>query len=325
MDDDSDQTLTEDVRALVRPLVARGDRPFANILGEAVEHILEEHEGADEDTVKQVCEQETDKAFAAHLAAQAGWPEVTDCDRLDQAFEALNGRDIVALHDFTCCQTCGLAEVGAPIQAAVDAGIDVAGFTFYHAQDTDSAVDGHGLYLTYGHVDGSETNGIAIGRLVVHALNEAGLETDWTERSESASPCASTGGGAFRPRPSSVWSARRIARPTRSRKHKRPGAGAPGRSSPDDDCRPYSFTTSAVGRGVLGDSGGRIGYSMRGTSPVSECRKATMASTSFGASSVPSCELLMTATACCRSQTLPEWKYGAVTATLRSGAARNTY
>lgn len=179
MDDDSDQTLTEDVRALVRPLVARGDRTFANILGEAVEHILDEHEGADEDTVKQVCEQETDKAFAAHLAAQAGWPEVTDCDRLDQAFEALNGRDIVALHDFTCCQTCGLAEVGAPIQAAVDAGIDVAGFTFYHAQDTDSAVDGHGLYLTYGHVDGSETNGIAIGRLVVHALNEAGLETDW--------------------------------------------------------------------------------------------------------------------------------------------------
>lgn len=214
MDDDSDQTLTEDVRALVRPLVARGDRTFANILGEAVEHILDEHEGADEDTVKQVCEQETDKAFAAHLAAQAGWPEVTDCDRLDQAFEALNGRDIVALHDFTCCQTCGLAEVGAPIQAAVDAGVDVAGFTFYHAQDTDSAVDGHGLYLTYGHVDGSETNGIAIGRLVVHALNEAGLETDWTERSESASPCASTGGGAFWPRPSSVWSARRIARLT---------------------------------------------------------------------------------------------------------------
>ena len=156
MDDDSDQTLTEDVRALVRPLVARGDRTFANILGEAVEHILDEHEGADEDTVKQVCEQETDKAF-----------------------EALNGRDIVALHDFTCCQTCGLAEVGAPIQAALDAGVDVAGFTFYHAQDTDSAVDGHGLYHTYGHVDGNETNGIAIGRLVVHALNEAGLETDW--------------------------------------------------------------------------------------------------------------------------------------------------
>lgn len=179
MDDDHDQDLTAEVRAFVRPLVARGDRTFAEILEEAVEFLLEEHEDADTKTVERTCEAEIDKALAAHLAAQASWPEVTDCDRLDRAFTALGARGIVARHDFTCCQTCGLAEIGDEIQSAVDAGDDVSGFTFYHAQDTDNATEGHGLYLTYGHLDGSVANGVAIGRVVVDALREAGLETDW--------------------------------------------------------------------------------------------------------------------------------------------------
>jgi hypothetical protein len=179
MDDADYAKLTEEARGFVRPLVARGNRTFAEALEETVAFFLEEHDEADAEAVTKACEAEIEKAFADHIAAQSTWPEVTDCDRLDRAFAALNAGGIVAEHDFTCCQTCGLAEIGEPIQAALDAGIDVSGFTFYHAQDTDSAVEGHGLYLTYGHVDGGETSGVAIGRIIVSALNEAGLETDW--------------------------------------------------------------------------------------------------------------------------------------------------
>ncbi|WP_072396660.1 hypothetical protein [Hyphomicrobium sp. CS1GBMeth3] len=179
MDEKDDAAFIEEVQAFARPLVARGDRTFAEVVEEAVEHLLEENEDADPTAVERVCETEIDKIFAAHLAAQATWPQVTDCDRLDRAFDALNGSGIVARQDFTCCQNCGLAEIGDEIQAAVNAGFDVSGFTFYHAQDTDRATEGHGLYLTYGHVDGDEANSVAIGRTIVAALREAGLETDW--------------------------------------------------------------------------------------------------------------------------------------------------
>lgn len=177
MDDGPDPDLEAEARALVRPLVARGNRTFGDVLEEAVEYLCETHK--DEAQVKAVCEREIGQAFADHFAAQATWPQITDCDRLDSAFTALNEGGIVAVHDFTCCQNCGLAEIGDEIGAAIRRGVDVSGFVFYHQQDTDHATEGHGLYLTYGHVDGGETNGIAIGRIVVSALNAAGLQTDW--------------------------------------------------------------------------------------------------------------------------------------------------
>lgn len=179
MNENDEAAFIEEVREFVQPLVARGDRTFAEAIEETVEYFLEEHENADAATVERICEAEIDKAFAAHLAAQATWPEVTDCDRLDRAFEALNEGGIVARHDFSCCQNCGLAEIGDEIQAALDAGVDVSGFTFYHTQDMDGAVGGRGLYLTYGHVDGGETSGVAIGRVIVDTLRAAGLDTDW--------------------------------------------------------------------------------------------------------------------------------------------------
>ena len=171
--------FVQEVREFVRRMVARGDRSFAELSEETVEHFLEENEEADTAHVEKVCDAEIESAFAEHLARQAAWPDVTDCDRLDQAFETLNNGGIVAMHDFACCQNCGLAEIGAEVGSAKEAGVDVVGFAFYHSQDTDSAAAGHGLYLTYGHVDGGEVNGVAVGRVIVSALQDAGLETSW--------------------------------------------------------------------------------------------------------------------------------------------------
>ena len=176
---DNGPNLVDDIRAFVRPQVARGTRTFADILDEAIEVLLEEHEGADQDTVERLAQAEIEAAFADHLSAQATWPKITDCDRLDRAFDVLNEGGIVARHDFTCCQNCGFAEIGEEIAEAIKAGIDVTGFTFYHAQDTDHATEGRGLYLSYGHVDGGDVNTIAVGRIIVSALNAAGLQTEW--------------------------------------------------------------------------------------------------------------------------------------------------
>ena len=176
---DNEPNLVDDIRAFVRPQVARGTRTFADILDEAIEVLLEEHVDADQGTVERLAHAEIEAAFAEHLSAQANWPKITDCDRLDRAFDVLNEGGIVARHDFTCCQNCGFAEIGEEIADAIKAGVDVTGFTFYHAQDTDNATEGGGLYLSYGHVEGGDVNAIAVGRIIVSALNAAGLQTEW--------------------------------------------------------------------------------------------------------------------------------------------------
>lgn len=53
----------------------------------------------------------TAELIAAHRAAQAEWGPSTDCDRLDEAFAALNRQGIVARQDFSCCNNCGFTEI----------------------------------------------------------------------------------------------------------------------------------------------------------------------------------------------------------------------
>lgn len=118
-------------------------------------------------------------ALAEHRAAERGWDENTDCDRLDAAFAALEEDGIVARQNFTCCGTCGATEIWDEIEAARDEGESVQGYAFFHMQDTESAVEGHGLYLNYGACEEGEAAAIAIGHRIVAALEAQGLATTW--------------------------------------------------------------------------------------------------------------------------------------------------
>ncbi|PRY01907.1 DUF6891 domain-containing protein [Allonocardiopsis opalescens] len=107
------------------------------------------------------------------LAEQAGWPERTDSDRLTEVFGELSAAGVVARENFTCCRSCGLAEIGA------EADDRTRGFVFYHYQDTEAAAAGSGLYLAYGGFDGSEETTAAVGREVADALRGAGFQVSW--------------------------------------------------------------------------------------------------------------------------------------------------
>jgi len=123
-------------------------------------------------------------ALADHRAAERDWSEMTDCDRLDAAFEALEEEGIVARQNFTCCGTCGASEIWDEIEAAQDEGLGVEGYAFFHMQDTESAVEGHGLYLNYGACDQGEDKAVAIGHRIVEQLEAHGLTTRWDGRLE---------------------------------------------------------------------------------------------------------------------------------------------
>jgi len=123
-------------------------------------------------------------ALAAHRAAERGWSDITDCDRLDAAFDALEEEGIVARQNFTCCGTCGATKIWDEIEAAQDEGMTVEGYVFFHMQDTESAVEGQGLCLNYGACEQGEDAAVAIGHRVVAALEAQGLRTEWDGRLE---------------------------------------------------------------------------------------------------------------------------------------------
>lgn len=114
-----------------------------------------------------------DRLWRERVAEQAGWEGETDPERLTRAFEALDDAGITARENFTCCRSCGMAEIGG------DGSPDARGFVFFHLQGTESAVGGHGLMLYYGGFDGSSETTAAVGHEVVAALRGAGLPATW--------------------------------------------------------------------------------------------------------------------------------------------------
>ncbi len=143
------------------------------------EDIIEEVEDYAGDTSPDLLElpltEMIDSLLEAHYEEQKTWGE-TDCDRLDRAFAALEKRGIVARQDFSCCGTCGHYEIWEEMTE------ESRGYTFYHMQDTDSAAEGYGLYLSYGaNAESDEDNQamIKIAWEIVAVLREHGLTVDW--------------------------------------------------------------------------------------------------------------------------------------------------
>ncbi|MEU8422198.1 hypothetical protein AB0C15_15130 [Micromonospora sp. NPDC048835] len=160
----------EQIRDHVRRLVALAELPAAAIVAATVEYLADEADPAfvEARAWPVVCEE-----LGAHLAAQARWPEVTDNDRLTAAFRTLSAAGLVAREAFSCCQNCGVAEIGDEVPR----GRTARGYAFYHQQDADHALDGAGVYLTYGLFGQPAT--VDVGEEIAAALRAEGLTVHW--------------------------------------------------------------------------------------------------------------------------------------------------
>jgi hypothetical protein len=168
--------ITDDMRRHITTKVREGFDPIADIVQSALEVFYGD---AEPDVLRPIAEKLTREAIDVHHKEQAGWPDVTDCDRLDDAFAALTQSGIVCRQDFSCCGTCGVAEIGAEMEAEREGGIQVRGYAFYHMQDTAGAAQGYGLLLNYGAVAVGEAAAVHVGRDIVAALERHGLTTQW--------------------------------------------------------------------------------------------------------------------------------------------------
>jgi hypothetical protein len=117
--------------------------------------------------------------ISEHEAAQKTWPARTDCDRLDAAFVALENDGVVARQNFSCCGSCGSSEIWDEVQVVRNAGGPTRGYVFYHQQDTESAIEGDGLYLNYGSCNDGEKEALGVAAMIVAQLEAHGLITKW--------------------------------------------------------------------------------------------------------------------------------------------------
>jgi hypothetical protein len=154
----------------LRLTLACGYTDRAHLAEEAEEYLVS---GDRRPLSRAQAEQLADRLWLERVGEQTGWLGETDPERLTRAFAALEADGITAREDFTCCRSCGQAEIGG-------AGAPGArGFVYFHSQCTESAATGHGLTLLYGGFDGSPATTTAVGHEVVAALTAVGLPTVW--------------------------------------------------------------------------------------------------------------------------------------------------
>ena len=120
------------------------------------------------------------QAFRALQAEMRAWPEITDCDRLDQVFAVLNSKGIVSVQNAGYTQSDGFDAVKEAARGRPDRN-GLTGYCFYHGQDLERAISGAGLYLAFGPKSAAreEQDGPLIGAIIVEQLQGAGIGTEW--------------------------------------------------------------------------------------------------------------------------------------------------
>lgn len=122
---------------------------------------------------------EIDKAFRQKWTEEQTWPEVTDCDRLDQVFEALEEQGILALQNAGYTQSDGLSDVAQFYHQAGGERSGIEGYCFYHRQDLERVMESGELWLAFGHVSGEGEPGVEIGRRIKRAFEATGFAVEW--------------------------------------------------------------------------------------------------------------------------------------------------
>ncbi|QIF01028.1 hypothetical protein [Roseimicrobium sp. ORNL1] len=122
-----------------------------------------------------------DHEFATKLEQQLEWPEETDCDRLDEAFAALEHLQMIALQNAGLTQSDGMEDVSEVWHERGGEKSRIVGYCFYHAQDLERVIKGKVLQLTFGDIGGDDEKGVAIGNMVCDAFRRLGFTVVWNE------------------------------------------------------------------------------------------------------------------------------------------------
>ena len=173
--------LSEDVMGRVQTMVWSGLYTR--------EQILQDLEGVIEDEGEEVSLDHqhaiVDGLLQEKKEAEDGWPEHTDCDKLDAAFARLELEKIIALQNAGYTQSDGYEDCCEVYQRRGGASCGSIGFCFYQFQDLGRAVRGEPLYLSYGTFKPSDSEAVGVGRTICAVLEGQELTVDWNGRPET--------------------------------------------------------------------------------------------------------------------------------------------
>ncbi len=140
-------------------------------------------------------ESQIESAAAAHAKEKAQWPSETDCDRLDQAQEALSERGILFWQASPCCDTCSGSELPERIalieQHHPGFSESLRGYAFFIDQSLPEMLSESSqisVYLAYGWFvpqgttvsdDGYRAQALQIAAEVCDCIRQRGLDVHW--------------------------------------------------------------------------------------------------------------------------------------------------
>ena len=140
------EEVLKDLRSFIAYRVREGFESVHEIVENAVSYANDTH---GRDDLQADIRRITAEMLAVHRAEQEGWEGPTDCDRLNEAFAALNRQGIVVRQDFSCCNNCGFTEIWDEVEREGERQ-RVEGYVFYHLQSTERAVESGRLLMAYG-------------------------------------------------------------------------------------------------------------------------------------------------------------------------------
>lgn len=186
--------MLETVSAYILGELKLAKRDDEEILEVAVDRVSDDIPEEETPAFREYAKERLPALRVEFQAEQASWPEVTDCDRLDDVQDELQEDGILLWQASPCCDTCSHSELPDRIDAIEeeDPGFRdrCRGYAFFHDQALadDLLEDSHlQVYLSYGWFcdegrvtqDEYRKQALAIGEEVRDALETAGLQVVW--------------------------------------------------------------------------------------------------------------------------------------------------
>jgi hypothetical protein len=167
----------EDARGEISLLVRGGFETPSEIFESLIDSYLDpdDIEPADEEwLVDEIRRQFEDKRMS-----ELSWPDETDWDRLERAFERISARGVLALHCAGLTQSDAISDAGQAYDDRGGRGSGLTGYVFYHRQDVDGVLASGELYLGFGRFEDGDV--LAAPRLAVEELKAEGFSVEWAE------------------------------------------------------------------------------------------------------------------------------------------------
>ena len=176
----------EELTEYMRQRLVEGFLSSDEVLQQVIEDVTHEHPGED---LAPAASALLPQLLAERATEQRSWPAVTDCDRLDAAFEELNSMGIMARHDWTCCSNCAAAEMPFEFKRLRGRwqGVPIIGYVCYHHQETEAAACGGGLFLGFGSTERATSEAdfharsVEVAQAVCDVLGKHGLPVSWNK------------------------------------------------------------------------------------------------------------------------------------------------